>query len=456
MSKRERAFNSDDSYPAQGVYTVHQLVDGSGDDKGFWDEDFSSFESGPSFQRLTSHMIDHVSEPSHDTHWQFQDVDHEHLTADYRVYGFGTPDNALYVCDEAVDIGSFAYAKTARSICESAAMQTPFRLDSYHVNELLPIYYSSALPRRVLISQDPFDTDFSIWYTVVDLFQLKGLLKSLFSSRMPSAYRASPYQGRPDLTARQLADTHLGVTFGMIPTIQDIQDTLRLLQTWRDPYDHMDRLLAKRYRKHSNVDLSPIRPDLFPPAQKHNTVVSVSGTISSYPVNVEIDKTTTASWHGLTLYGFSCPEFQGWLARLAQICDSFGVFDPSAVWDVLPFSFIVDWFYGISTWLHKNKPKFFPATVVVYDYLETIKVVTNVTYTATWIRPLLGASNPPFNEAVLKPHVIGTERYTTYIRRVFNPGNNVVVSQPLLPKKSFVRVNRIGIASSLAIQHLLR
>jgi hypothetical protein len=318
------------------------------------------------------------------------------------------------------------------------------------LEELLPLFGDSRLPSNMKIRRDPFDTDFSVFYTIVDLLDLKkgitGLAKRMFSARRSNLPRK--------LTARQLHDTHLGVRFGIIPTIADIQDLISTISSWKKRYDQIGALSEKRWTVHDHKD------------QLQNLVVGFDledweeshvGTIPVFPnggaLGFNIRSSTVASWHAEALYGFTCPEFQGWLSRLAQITDSFGLLDPAALWDVVPFSFIVDWFFSVSSWLHKNRPRLFPATAVLYDYLESVKIEQTVRYTLT--AGYLEVASPYYR---VSTDLIGTEVYTTYHRQRFQPPDGHVTLAPGTRENvSFVAVaNRVAIASSLVAQRLPR
>jgi len=322
---------------------------------------------------------------------------------------------------------------------------------SSRLEEILPLFGDPRLPAHLPIRRDPFDTDFSIWYVLVDLLDLKKSVKSIAKSLF-SVRNSIPKK----MTARDLHDGHLGLRFGIIPTIRDIQDLLKTISQWKKKYDDIGGFSSKRFVAHDRVDKLHQRINLF---DLDDWEQNVSFTLPIFengsPLTCKVKKTTTSSWHAQALYGFSCPEFQGWVSRLAQITDSFGVLDPAAAWDVIPFSFIIDWFFSVSSWLHKNRPRLFPATAIVYDYLETIKLDHRVSYELTAAYTEL--ASPYYS---VRTDIIGTETYSTYHRLRFWPPDGHVVLAPGgvgSNSSSFVALsNRVAIASSLVAQRLPR
>jgi hypothetical protein len=332
-----------------------------------------------------------------------------------------------------------------------------------------PLFRLSVLPSTVLIDRDIFDSQFSVWYVIADLFDIKKLLlalitkgalklphKKLYLSRTRD--RVIPGRGKRQKkprksgipksdVAKKLADNHLLVQFGILPTVRDLQDFLKVINNFRKVYNDMATFVGQRFRRR----LPPVDLSAFFPDSVQEIDFSMSD-LSGIDGHCKVTITNEAVWHGTVLYGFSCPAFQGWAARLKQICDSFGIFDPEALWDRIPFSFVLDWFYGVSAWLHTNRPRFFPASVVIHDYCESIRVKTTVKYSVSYWK---------FENTTTASHYVsnedwGSEEYITYGRRRFRiDPSNVSLSLPSI-KKSFVSIKRILVSASLIAQRLPR
>jgi len=305
------------------------------------------------------------------------------------------------------------------------------------------------LPHSFQIRDDPFETDFSVWYVLVDLLDFKKIVKSLASSVF--SRRVSPPK---DLTAKQLHDTHLGVRFGVIPTIKDLQDLVSTIKKWKSKYDEVGTVATSTYSSHANLQkLEETFPELAGYKWFETGQVAMSSPGVIVPFDYLVESVPRASWHAEVKYSFRCPEFQGWINRLSQIVDSFGILDPAALWDVIPFSFVVDWFFSVSSWLHNNRPRLFPAEVVLVDYLESVKFEQILNYTSgSWIN-VEGPAAP-----VYSTRGMGFEKCTTYLRRPFRPPDGYVKIAPKpVREASFVSLSkRVAISASLIGQRLPR
>jgi len=316
-----------------------------------------------------------------------------------------------------------------------------------HTREL--IFADGSLPVEINITYDPFDSGFSIWFLIVDVVQLKGLIKSMFNALGNLAKIGGICHGT-SLTAKELADDHLAVSFGLLPLFDDLKNMFRILKIWRKFYDNMDKVAQKHryWRVRPPHDLSRLFPQVT-----LNGVVPVEirpGVSAGIPVRCVIT-CEEAVHHATASYSYICPEFHGWLSRVSQFIDAFGVIDPAALWDVIPFSFIIDWFYGVGNWLHRNRPRAFPCDVWIQDYCESFKLKTRHDWYGTYYDAESYLSGT-FPLRVLAP--LGAEYHTTFIRRPFTPPSDKVT----LPHvhTEIISLRRALISLSLTAQRLPR
>jgi hypothetical protein len=354
--------------------------------------------------------------------------------------------------------GTRAYEVDKRLVRDSAltVLGPQIGLVPHSVEDAESVFRRSSLPREMHIDRNPFDTDFSIWFLLVDLWDVKKLITRMFSPKNGKPIdelrlrHLASYGSKlgPKTTASQLHNLNLFSQFGLIPTIRDIREFATTIHTWKSKYDNVSDVVKRRFRYHLKNDIS----SLFPPVVQEEEFVIPFSSTAGLPVRIKMEQKSKADWHGMALYGFACPEFQGWLTRLKQICDSFGVLDPSAIWDVIPFTFVVDWFCGIGSWLHANRPILFPATPTLYDYLESVKITTTRTYTATLNEP---RNTFPYFATVTHP--IWLDEYTTYIRHRFQPmPGYITMDSGSNTNRSLFNWRRVGISASLIAQRIPR
>jgi hypothetical protein len=260
-----------------------------------------------------------------------------------------------------------------------------------------------SLDTIITIDRDPFDSDFSIWFLLVDIIGIPKLITSIFSREI---IRRNELFSRK--TAAQLANDDLAVKFGFLATYRDLVDFVGICNRFRRGFDEYVKA-DKVYRWHAppfQEDCSakiPIVPNAFRSCStlgNGNVIVERRTT----PISCRFTRTMA--------YRFTCPELKSWLSRFKQLIDLFGVLDPAALWDVIPFSFVVDWFLDIGRWLHKHKPRLFSGAVLVKDYCESMKVSYVNEY---FVSPTEGFY--PLDYA----YSIGVEERSTYLRRRYQP-----------------------------------
>lgn len=317
------------------------------------------------------------------------------------------------------------------------------------------VFRNPEVPHEVIIDTDPFESKFSVWYLLVDLIDIrkailkltrKGPIEFKRLRAIRKAWKTSPPKTLNDL-GRAVANSHLVVQFGVLPTLADFEEFIAILVKWRGIYSDANAFLHKRYRRRYAHDVSAAYP------KEYVFIHDYRGPASSAILEVRsVAKLRLATHHRVARYTYRCPELQGIMARLRQFVDAFGVFDPAALWDVIPWSFVIDWFIGVGPWLHKNmKPRLFPAEVVVDDYCESVRVVYDITWYVTYKGgPNFGYS--AFNSEGVYTLPAGTEVAEVFHREVFQP--KVVRRQHSGFKNPFSAF-RVGIVSALLGQKVI-
>jgi len=320
----------------------------------------------------------------------------------------------------------------------------------YDLKKLENFFSDPQLPDSLTITKDPFDTGFSVWFLIVDLLQLSNLFRQLLGPR--SAIRAlfSLTRDHPGLTAKELCNQHLATEFGVLPTIADMTSAGRILASWQKVYSETNELLQKAFSQKGKTDLSP-KVERLNPLHQSFRVSSNPGALDAVDMTVHVD-TRVELTHCLDLdYRFSCPEFQGWRSRLKQFVDGIGLLDPAALWDVIPFSFVIDWFFHVGTWLHRNRPRLFPASVVPEQYCESIKLRMQRQYRleAYFLQADLHQPASKYTQLIFY------EKYDAYLRKRFQPPPIKLSGSIQQDQSSLaVQLNRIALSASLLGQRV--
>jgi hypothetical protein len=243
-----------------------------------------------------------------------------------------------------------------------------------------------------------------------------------------------------------LANDNLLVQFGLLPTVEDMKSFATTLLKWSQVYTDMNKRFKRIYRL--RPEPTDIREILGPIQDTQDFIWSIPGM-----PNARFRATYQPLFgqhHRSLYYRLVCPEFKSWMARIKQFIDALGILDPAAIWDVIPFSFVVDWFINIGSWLHNNRPRLFRATISCEDYIESCSLYTEVTWEgfASWTTFIDEPGTPAAWQT------IGLTNHKFFTRRRFNPGK-VENSKTTRHPGSFLQVNRLGIIASLAAQRSL-
>jgi len=307
---------------------------------------------------------------------------------------------------------------------------------------LYELLVREQLTKSVTIDADPFETDFSAWFLLVDLVQLPKLAISLLNAR-PALKKLERAAGRR-ATANQVANSYLATQFGLLPTLDDMRTFVRILAGWARAYDRTRNVFKNCQTWHA-----PIKRNVIPAG-----VSTIPATSHLMGVDIPVRVIVEASWVSMyqtTKYYFVCPEFTGILNRIKQFVDRFGLLDPAAIWDVIPFSFIVDWFIPVGTWVHKNlKPHLFPANVVLADWCESLGRTLRIHAEADVMLPDSGS--PTGIPATCRFCTATVLQYAR--RRQFPRPLEVKRSKPLVPNDRVMSIKRFFIGSAVGVQRV--
>jgi len=228
------------------------------------------------------------------------------------------------------------------------------------------LYSALADPvfKDIDIGNDPFDRGFSIWFLVRDLMDLKhigaSVVKILSHKGVP---RSIPG------TFRDVAQAHVLHQYGIAPSVADIHDFVDIIKRICNAYFGKGQF-TKLYTAHAKTQLVP--------AKSFSKDLTFQQELTSATVHAEYDQRPIMAFLTLKYY-FVCPELTGFLSHLRAIADILGLADPAGLWDILPWSFVIDWFFDVQTFLHKHlRPKFLPVDLVIADACQSIHIDGNV------------------------------------------------------------------------------
>jgi hypothetical protein len=180
-------------------------------------------------------------------------------------------------------------------------------------------------------------------------------------------------------TAKNAAGAHLNYSFGWKPLLSDIRDMVGTLQGL------IDRISA--FEKAANTTMKSHR-------KFFSEVTSKSGQFA-------YGGTHTCKWSGFIERRkaaglvYRPQPFQvtrGYKLMLRAYLDALGFeLNPRIIWDALPFTFVLDWFFGVGSWLERHKYDTLELPFLHVDsyvhYKEDVKVTSDLTMNISGVTP---------------------------------------------------------------------
>ena len=243
-------------------------------------------------------------------------------------------------------------------------------------------------------------------------------------------------------TARGIANTHLETQFGTLDFLRDMKTLLETLWSWKQRSDLLERMAKQKHSFHNGAVLIPLSPHI------QEYPIALEGLVGT-KVRVETDFGTGIQYHSCIEYSYSVPAVQGFLKRLLQLSDSLGIHVGSAVWELVPWTFVADWFTNIGEWIQEQETDWFECIVTVSDYCLSGRLV------ATRLVSLDYQNNPGclVGDEIYQRVDISSATTTYYKREVDSPpalsSNNL-----LIVRTEPWRVKRLAIATSLVVQRI--
>jgi hypothetical protein len=209
----------------------------------------------------------------------------------------------------------------------------------------------------------------------------------------------------------KLSGSWLSAIFGWLPFVSDIKSLVNRFFSVREDVDEFLEHVDKRLTYHFQKALSP---ETFKDSEWFEPVLTTAefeaGPQSSawhfaedIFSNVELQYELTrevknVSFHATLEYRYRIPlmENRG-LQRLLAEMDYWGLnISISDVWELIPFSFVVDWVFNIGNLLREVDFVNLPIQVIIYDYCRSIKYDLIETYEAVGVENV--QSGYPFGE----------------------------------------------------------
>jgi hypothetical protein len=199
-----------------------------------------------------------------------------------------------------------------------------------------------------------------------DIGRLASLGKLGFLTDLSKSFRRRK-------TAEYFANAHLNWSFGVRPFIADVQQIVSSLISAKQRLEDLKKGSGKMHRAYWSKPLTTA------------PLWDNSGTyegIQNWRATAEY--TLPPVYRACAYYTYSFSDF-GALATVGAFLDRLGVrLDPSIVWNAIPFSFIVDWFVDVGSWLRQFSADNTPMTVVLWSFTHSVKYRRMYTFSRSY------------------------------------------------------------------------
>lgn len=165
---------------------------------------------------------------------------------------------------------------------------------------------------------------------------------------------------------KNIAKGHLNYSFGWAPTINDLKNIFTQALSWQARLDDLikrqNTMQVRHYRESPEM---PSGGTIYVPA--------LSGAPKAQS---KITTTWNSCLYTATLkYKYKLPQYSDLETKVRAFMDAFGAkVNLSTLWELVPFSFVVDWFAGVGDWLSSNEDDMLQPILHVEDFCHSLKL----------------------------------------------------------------------------------
>lgn len=261
-----------------------------------------------------------------------------------------------------------------------------------------PAELDNLLQRALTVMLPRIKAELSLVNSVLELGDLKRSIVSAVSAlrrlepalwRWYSTRNALPFYNRslPNLVehwrrgpqalwtlSRLVAGGYLEYSFNLRPLVSDIRGIYAALtQVGRRINDFITRAgrVQVKHFSFNWYEFPSARSDPYGPILIDEPMQFPPGMQWSGERIVQSDAST---FHAELEYNYNYTQLQLELAQVHGLCDALGVnLNPSIIWNAIPFSFVIDWVFGVSRFLEQFQTKQLEPQINIRRGLWSIK-----------------------------------------------------------------------------------
>lgn len=170
-----------------------------------------------------------------------------------------------------------------------------------------------------------------------------------------------------------VSDSYLQYQFNLAPLVSDLCGLFHTLTSVRQELALLVHNANRRQIRHFRRKMADRYPDTYD--QRQNRVANqtwVCGTNLLYSRRVSY---SIRDFNATLEYSYKLPSLSNELMLVGAVLDSLGVnLNPSIVWNAIPWSFVVDWFLSVNSFLSNYKVRWIEPVTVLHQYCWSINV----------------------------------------------------------------------------------
>jgi len=261
-------------------------------------------------------------------------------------------------------------------------------LDPYLVDREAEDPYALAIAKLKQLDYFAYDTilpemegGFKTPVFLGEIFELKLLWRDavLLLTKLPSKVWA--LFSRP---LKEISETWLSAIFGWLPFVSDVKSIFNILTTIDDKVFDFIEGQDKVHTSHFQKALSPLtfKPEEWFSDTKYLTIDTsdsewsfASAAFHKIVLRCKVTREVTeVKYHHTLEYSYKLPGWNRAVQTFLASLDAWGLnISPSDIWELVPFSFVIDWFTDAQSLVETLDYTNLPVQATVYDSCRSIK-----------------------------------------------------------------------------------
>jgi hypothetical protein len=193
------------------------------------------------------------------------------------------------------------------------------------------------------------------------------------SARFPRYIKNVKHATKKDVV-NSIPDKFVAYKFGWKPTVADLTDMITATIGLRKKIAEFQDKLGGLYQRNSSVIHG------LPTSAAGTTVYPSGGHSCTWTANCQRKVEASVTYAAMPIAAIHSLDLV-----LRGLLDSMGFeLNPRIIWDAIPFSFVVDWFFDVGSFLGRFKIDTLNLPIVLVDSFVSYKEINNIQW--RWIR----------------------------------------------------------------------